>query len=88
MPYAKGENERVANMTENSANHSALRCGECTRGDSVKDCGIKRPCTCYLAISTVPMQNADWNRVYGLDEALMRGTLFPELCLPFIGSGR
>ncbi len=41
-----------------------------------------------LAISTVPMQNANWDEVYSMEEALEYGSLFPELNLPFEGSGR
>ena len=40
-----------------------------------------------LAISTVPMQNANWDEVYSMEEALEYGSLFPELNLPFEGSG-
>jgi hypothetical protein len=39
----------------------------------------------YLAISSVPMQWADWSKVYEPDTALEAGTLFPELNLPFLG---
>lgn len=39
----------------------------------------------YLAISSVPMQWADWSKVYEPDTALEVGTLFPELNLPFLG---
>lgn len=39
----------------------------------------------YLAISSIPMQWADWSKVYEPDAALEAGTLFPELNLPFLG---
>lgn len=84
VPHAKGENERVANMTASETQNR--RCG-CGSGETNTG-GVLRPCKCYLAIATVPMQNADWNKVYGLGDALARGTLFPELDLPFVGSGR
>lgn len=74
----------MANMTANE--NRTGRCG-CGLGEANTG-GVLRPCKCYLAIATVPMQNADWNKVYGLGDALARGTLFPELDLPFVGSGR
>ena len=40
-----------------------------------------------LAIAHVPMQNADFSTVFPLGEALDKGTLFPELYLPFLGAG-
>ncbi len=36
-----------------------------------------------LAMSYVPFQK--WTKVYALDKALQRGTIFPELDLPFKG---
>ena len=36
-----------------------------------------------LAMSYVPFQK--WTKTYALDKALQRGTLFPELDLPFKG---
>lgn len=41
-----------------------------------------------LAITTVPMQEANWDGVYSMEEALANGTLYPELNMPFEGSGR
>lgn len=38
-----------------------------------------------LAMAYVPFQQ--WGETYGDDEALSRGTLFPELDLPFSGGG-
>ena len=38
-----------------------------------------------LAMAYVPYQQ--WGETYGDDEALGRGTLFPELDLPFSGGG-
>jgi hypothetical protein len=38
-----------------------------------------------LAMAYVPMQK--WKTVYANDVALNRGTLFPELDLPFTGRG-
>ena len=45
-------------------------------------------CNLPLAISTVPMQEANWGNTYCIEDALKAGTVFPELYLPFIGSGR
>jgi len=36
-----------------------------------------------LAMAYVPMQK--WKTVYNNDVALIRGTIFPELDLPFLG---
>ena len=36
-----------------------------------------------LAMCYVPMQH--WNTTYSLDKSLERGTIFPELDLPFLG---
>ena len=38
-----------------------------------------------LAMSYVPMQK--WNKAYSNDVALQRGTIFPELDLPFLSRG-
>lgn len=38
-----------------------------------------------LAMAYVPMQQ--WNETYDVEKALMRGTIFPELDLPFCGKG-
>jgi alkylhydroperoxidase/carboxymuconolactone decarboxylase family protein YurZ len=38
-----------------------------------------------LAMAYVPFQQ--WGETYGDDEALSRGTLFPELDLPFLKGG-
>lgn len=35
----------------------------------------------HLAMATVPVQ--DWNTVYSQEEALLTGTIFPELTMPF-----
>ena len=50
-------------------------------------CNINRSCidTLPLAMAYVPMQK--WKNVYANDVALNRGTLFPELDLPFTGRG-
>ncbi len=39
----------------------------------------------HLAIASVPVQK--WNSLSGPDEALLQGTVFPELVLPFFASG-
>ncbi len=41
-----------------------------------------------LGISHTPVQNANWNCVYSPEAALVRGTIFPELDLPYLGTGR
>lgn len=38
---------------------------------------------CYLAIANIPMQN--WNGTYAVEKAFQKGTIFPELDLPFLG---
>ena len=40
----------------------------------------------YLAISTVPMQ--EWRKNYSPEKALLAGTMFAELHLPFSGGKR
>lgn len=39
-----------------------------------------------LAISYIPMQKANFSCVYSPSEALVTGTVFPELNLPFLGA--
>jgi len=41
-----------------------------------------------LAISYVPIQHADFDKVYDDEKGLVMGTIFPELDLPFLGSER
>jgi hypothetical protein len=43
-----------------------------------------------LAISSVPMQKSNFKDLYSSDDALLKGTVFPELYLPFgkEGSGK
>lgn len=41
--------------------------------------------TCPLAMAYVPMQQ--WCETYEPAEGLHRGTIFPELDLPFLGGG-
>ena len=38
-----------------------------------------------LAISYIPMQKSDFENLISGDETLVRGTVFPELYLPFMG---
>lgn len=42
-------------------------------------------CNCVLGIATVPCQQ--WNGTYDTEKALRRGTVFPELDLPFFLGG-
>ena len=36
-----------------------------------------------LAIAYIPMQNSDFENLFSVSEALQKGTIFPELYLPF-----
>lgn len=56
---------------------------------------IQAPCGCVrdegvttlpLAMAYVPRQS--WGQVYDERVALERGTIFPELDMPFLGAGR
>ena len=38
---------------------------------------------CFIAIANIPMQ--EWNGTYSVEEGFKRGTIFPELDLPFLG---
>ncbi len=40
-----------------------------------------------LAVASVPMQEADFDALYPLNEALEKGTVFPELYMPFLAVG-
>lgn len=40
---------------------------------------------CVLAIASVPMQQ--WKGTYAVERGFLRGTIFPELDLPFLGRG-
>lgn len=40
-----------------------------------------------LAVVHVPMQNANFDAVFPLDEGLKKGTIFPELYLPILAVG-
>ncbi len=48
-------------------------------------CHIPNESMQLLAITSIPMQEANFACTYGSDEALIRGTVFPELYLPFLG---
>ena len=45
------------------------------------------PAKQMLGLSYHPVQHADWARVYDVQTALERGTVFPELNLPYVGKG-
>lgn len=47
-------------------------------------CHIPNESRQVLAITSIPMQEADFACTYGTNEALIRGTVFPELFLPFM----
>ncbi len=36
-----------------------------------------------LAVAYVPIQRADFSETFPIDEALCKGTIFPELYMPF-----
>ncbi len=40
-------------------------------------------CCTQLAIASVPMQQ--WSQTYRPEEAFVRGTIFPQLDMPFTG---
>lgn len=74
-------------MGDNSGNHDHNH--NHNNNNNNNDSHIGR-CTCLenlpLAMAYVPMQV--WVRTYEPAEALMNGTLFPELNLPFMGGKR
>lgn len=41
-----------------------------------------------LGIASVPIQNADFGCLFSAEEGLTKGTVFPELYLPFLGGGK
>ena len=47
-------------------------------------CHIPNESRQVLAITSIPMQNADFACTYNVSEALVLGTVFPELYLPFL----
>ena len=40
-----------------------------------------------LAIEYVPVQRSAFDKLFSSDEALIKGTVFPELYLPFVAEG-
>ena len=40
-----------------------------------------------LAIEYVPIQRSSFEKLFGVDEAIVKGTVFPELYLPFCAEG-
>lgn len=44
---------------------------------------MNESCTAQLAIATVPLQKAEMQTLHDKPKALDKGTIFPELCLPF-----
>lgn len=44
---------------------------------------MNQSCNAQLAIATIPLQQADMKALHDKPEALDKGTIFPELCLPF-----
>lgn len=59
-------------------------CG-CGTGGTVGEGTKSILCSCALGIATVPCQQ--WNGTYDTEKALKRGTVFPELDLPFFLGG-
>lgn len=49
----------------------------------IKGESFKQPCECVLGIATVPIQQ--FGALYEAEKALKRGTVFPDLDLPFFG---
>ena len=45
------------------------------------------PASVGLAVASVPMQNADFDALFPLSEGLDKGTVFPELYMPFLAVG-
>lgn len=80
-------NDQMNTMMENNR-PSSCKTGSCPTGDCTaadwqgNECRTPG-CTCYLAIANIPMQ--EWNGTYPVEKAFMRGTIFPELDLPFCG---
>lgn len=56
-----------------------MNCDKNNNNDMSNSCIDNMP----LAMAYVPMQR--WKTVYNNDVALTRGTIFPELDLPFLG---
>ena len=48
-------------------------------------CDIQNNTVQTLAITSIPMQDANFDCVYNSEEGLIKGTVFPELYLPFCG---
>ena len=67
-------------MTDNSSS------GGMTSGNN--SVGAERSCIdkMPLAMAYIPMQ--EWQNIYENGKAIMRGTIFEELDLPFKGAGR
>lgn len=69
-------NDQINTMMEN------MQPSPCPGSCSAESNQCETPgCTCYLAIANIPMQ--EWNGTYPVEKAFMRGTIFPELDLPF-----
>lgn len=49
----------------------------------IKGESFKQPCECVLGIAAVPIQQ--FGALYEAEKALKRGTVFPDLDLPFFG---
>ncbi len=47
----------------------------------------QKPNVFGLAVASVPMQNTDFDALFALNEALDKGTVFPELYMPFLAAG-
>lgn len=62
-------------------------CGIRPGGGTVPPCGVRPgynsdPINMPIAMAYVPWQQ--WRQTYPMDKALIRGTVFPELDLPFV----
>ncbi|HIU77015.1 MAG TPA: spore coat associated protein CotJA [Candidatus Pelethocola excrementipullorum] len=54
-------------------------------GNELKSDSFKQTCNCVLGIAAVPIQQ--FGSVYDNCKALKRGTIFPDLDLPFFAGG-
>ena len=77
-------------LTRNRCHEDILQCEDNTSERSMKMSNVRRRGRNFdtrpLAMAYV--RNQSWRRIYKVDVALSRGTLFNELDMPFSGTGR
>ena len=80
----KDQTDMMRDWSEDSDQCDACKCKcKCAEKEWHTN-GCQTPgCNCYLAIANIPMQQ--WNGTYAVEKGFMRGTIFPELDLPFCG---